>query len=84
MHAGYIVSKLDSSVRLTPRCVQIVRLLSLGSSVKQVAAQLGLSPYTVAEHAAHAQHVLGARNRADTIRLVIEHGFIPPPPATDD
>jgi EAL domain-containing protein (putative c-di-GMP-specific phosphodiesterase class I)/DNA-binding CsgD family transcriptional regulator len=56
------------SVQLPPRQLQVMRLLSGGCTVKEIARQLDLSPGTVKVHLSHAYSTLGARNRIEAIR----------------
>lgn len=56
-------------MRLTPRERQILRMLLRGQTVKQIAAELGISPHTV------SRYMQAARDRHDgkpTIVLAIE------------
>jgi len=58
----------DSSVRLPPRQLQVMQLLSEGYSVKEIARRLELGVGTVKVHASLAYSALGARNRIEAIR----------------
>ena len=57
---------------LTPRQRQIVRLVSLGCTVGEIAAILKLSPSTVDNHRARAMAVLGTDKAALVTRLAIK------------
>jgi DNA-binding CsgD family transcriptional regulator len=59
---------------LTAREQQVVRLLSLGCSVREVATILGLSPSTVDNHKARAMKKLGVRKLALLLRIAIRIG----------
>ena len=56
---------------LTPREREIVRLLALGSTTRQVAAVLALSPETVRSHVRNAMLKTGAHTRAQLVALVL-------------
>ena len=59
------VTNLDPPARatLTPRQVEVARLLALGLSNKEIARQLDISPAMVKTHVAQVIAVIGARNR---------------------
>jgi FixJ family two-component response regulator len=59
--------------RLTERELEIAQLLSSGMSNKQMAARLGISIHTVANHRGNINAKLEAQNAADVIRMVIMH-----------
>jgi DNA-binding NarL/FixJ family response regulator len=58
----------DGGLRLPPRQLQVMQLLSEGNSVKEIARQLNLGVGTVKVHASLAYSALGARNRIEAIR----------------
>lgn len=58
--------------RLTPQEMQVVRLVAEGGSNQEVAAQLFLSPRTVAYHLYKAYPKLGVGSRADLARLDLD------------
>lgn len=58
--------------RLTARESEIVRLLSGGSRVIDIARQLGLSIKTVSTHKMRAMDKLGVQNNADLVRVMDE------------
>jgi len=55
-------------VRLPPRQLQVMQLLSEGLAVKEIARKLSLGPGTVKVHLSLAYSALGARNRVEAIR----------------
>lgn len=57
---------------LSAREKQVLRLISLGCSVKEAAAVLKLAPSTVDNHKANAMRKLGANKVALVTRLVIK------------
>lgn len=62
---------------LSPREVEVLRLLAAGYSNKEIAASLVLSVRTVEHHVAHIYAKIGARGRVEATALAIRHGVIP-------
>ncbi len=62
---------------LTPRQTEVVRLLSLGCAVHEIAEILGIASSTVDNHKSAAMESLGARNKAILTRLAIKHRISP-------
>lgn len=63
---------------LTKREVEIVRLLSLGCTVKETAKLLKLSPSTVDNHRARAMSKLGTDKAVLLARLAMWYGITTP------
>ena len=61
---------------LSPREEEVLRLVALGCSNKEVAAQLNLSVKTVETHKAHGMEKLGLRNRVDVVQLGALRGWL--------
>ncbi len=61
---------------LTERELEILRHLSKGLSVKQVATRLGISPRTVESHIAKLYRKLGARNRVQAVSRATALGLV--------
>jgi DNA-binding CsgD family transcriptional regulator len=64
-----------SRPRLTPRERQIVRLISLGCTVKEVAAVLGIGRSTVDNHKGRAMNKLGVHKATQLLRIAMKHGY---------
>jgi DNA-binding CsgD family transcriptional regulator/tetratricopeptide (TPR) repeat protein len=60
---------------LTPREVEVLRLVAFGKTNKDIAADLGLSVPTVHRHIANIYAKIGARGRADATAYAIRHGI---------
>ena len=62
--------------RLTPRQIDVLKLISTGHSNKEIARDLDLSPATIKAHTSAAIAVLGAVNRAEAVFKARELGLI--------
>ena len=62
--------------RLSNREFEVLRLLALGRSLKEIAAELDVSPKTVSSFRARILEKLRARTNADLIRYALEHSLI--------
>ena len=63
-------------LRLTERQVDVLKLIALGQSNKEIARDLDLSPATIKAHAAAAMAALGAVNRTEAVMKAREMGLI--------
>jgi HD-GYP domain-containing protein (c-di-GMP phosphodiesterase class II) len=63
---------------LTPREVEVLRLLALGHSTKAIATELGITRKTASNHLEHIYTKLGVTNRARASLLAAKHGLIEP------
>jgi DNA-binding CsgD family transcriptional regulator len=61
---------------LTPRELEIIRLLSQGMSAAQIGKKLFISEYTVIAHRRHILHKIGAKNTAELIKYGMETGLL--------
>jgi len=61
---------------LTPRELQVVRLLSRQQSTSQIATALSISTNTVRTRAHHAERKLGADSRDKATRAARDRGLI--------
>jgi DNA-binding CsgD family transcriptional regulator len=64
-------------VRLTPRELAVLRLVSTGAQFRDVAEALGLGEETVRSHLKKAQSKLGARNRTQAVAEALRQHLIP-------
>ncbi len=61
---------------LTPRQVEILRLVAAGRTDREIAALLRLSERTVSNHLAHIFAKTGADNRAAAVAFAARHGLV--------
>lgn len=61
---------------LTPREVEVLRLLVRGNTNRQIAGLLGLSPRTVESHRANLMGKLGLESRVELVDYAEEHGLV--------
>ena len=66
----------DDRTHLRRRETEVLRLLGLGYSNKEIAAALMITVRTVESHRAHLMQKTGARSRADVVRIALEFGLI--------
>ena len=70
--------------RLTPRQVDVLRLLARGKRVKEVAAQLGLSTRTVESHKYELMQSLGISSTAELVMYAIRNHLVDAPGAATE
>ncbi|WP_042457023.1 response regulator transcription factor [Neobacillus dielmonensis] len=66
----------DKPVYLTPREIEIIKLLAEGASTQMAAAKLYLSEYTVRDHISNIMKRLNAQNRTEVAVKAIRMGII--------
>jgi two-component system response regulator NreC len=64
---------------LTPREVDVLRLIALGHTNAEIAGQLFLSVRTIETHRGHIQQKLGLSTRAELVHSALERGLVTPP-----
>lgn len=76
--AGHRVTlRRDGPAGLTVREVEVLRLLARGSSNKEIAKRLFISPKTVSNHVEHIYLKIDAQNRAAAGLFAMQHGLLP-------
>jgi DNA-binding NarL/FixJ family response regulator len=78
---GSLLQPVDSArpasgVNLSRRELDVLRCLKSGYPNKKIAIELGIEPVTVALHLRNAFKKIGAANRADAVRILIERGLL--------
>jgi len=64
-------------ISLTPRQLDVLRLIGEGKRMKEIAAELQISVRTVETHKQSLQQTLGADTTADLIKFALKHGLLP-------
>ena len=67
--------KANPASQMTPRELEILRLLGRGDKIVEVADALGISYKTVANTTSLLKQKLGAKNHSDLIRIAVEMGL---------
>ena len=75
LNAGASRSGLPSSVPLSDREIEVLRLVAAGLSNPEIADTLVISVGTVARHTANIYAKIGARGRAEAVAYAIRHGL---------
>lgn len=71
-----VTESLEKPAKLTPRELEVLQLIVLGKSNKEVAALLGVSPNTVAVHRANIMQALNIHNTAELVVHAIRTGLV--------
>lgn len=66
----------DTSLLLTPRQREILKLIAQGHSAKEIAGMLGISPRTVEFHKYQIMEAHQLSSSAELIHLAIKHGIV--------
>ena len=66
----------ETGPHLSPRQMDVLRLILLGQRMKEIAATSNLSPRTVEAYKYQMMDVLGVRSTAELIRYAIKHRLI--------
>jgi HD-GYP domain-containing protein (c-di-GMP phosphodiesterase class II) len=76
--AGHrVVRRREGPAGLTPREVEVLRLLARGLSNKEIAQRLSISPKTVGNHAEHIYAKIDAQTRAAAAFFAMQQGLLP-------
>jgi HD-GYP domain-containing protein (c-di-GMP phosphodiesterase class II) len=76
--AGHrVLRRREGPAGLTPREVEVLRLLARGMSNKEIAARLVISPKTVGNHVEHIYSKIDASTRAAASLFAMQHGLLP-------
>jgi LuxR family transcriptional regulator of spore coat protein len=66
----------DDAITVTPRELQVLRLVADGLSAKEVAIKLLIAPCTVERHIENARLKTRTRNRAHMIAVAMQSGWL--------
>jgi HD-GYP domain-containing protein (c-di-GMP phosphodiesterase class II) len=76
--AGHRVSRRrEGPAGLTPREIEVLRLLARGLSNKEIAERLVISPKTVSNHIEHIYAKIDSSSRAAASLFAMQHGLLP-------
>jgi HD-GYP domain-containing protein (c-di-GMP phosphodiesterase class II) len=76
--AGHTVGRRrEGPAGLTAREIDVLRLLARGSSSREIAKALVISPKTARNHIEHIYTKIGATNRVTASLFAVQHGLIP-------
>lgn len=67
------------SYGLTPRELEVLRLMATSATYEEIAHRLGVSVGTVRTHVKHILHKLGQPTRTQAVLAALRAGLIPPP-----
>ena len=74
--SGMAASGEAGKRQLSPRQLEILRLILLGQRMKQIAAALDLSPRTVESHKYEMMEALGVHSTAELVAYAIKHRLV--------
>ena len=75
--AGAFVAKHDAQpARISDREAEVLRLVAVGHSNKDIAARIDLSVKTIEVHKANAMRKLELRGRVDIVRHALRQGWL--------
>ena len=77
--AAKLVSRLHSPAALSPREVEVLRLVSTGNTNAEIGRALYISEATVKTHLLRAFGKLGVSDRTAAVTAALERGMLPPP-----
>jgi DNA-binding NarL/FixJ family response regulator len=77
MTGAFLARRPDAEPRrISDREAEVLRLIAIGYSNKEIADQLGLSVKTVEVHKANASRKLALRGRVDIVRYAVRQGWL--------
>jgi DNA-binding NarL/FixJ family response regulator len=66
----------DRTPALTPRQLEVLRLIGQGKRMKEIASELNLSIRTIEDHKAMLLRTLGAESTADLVKFAVRQGLV--------
>jgi len=76
-HLARTIRHPKSSVSITPRQREILRLVALGHTNREIAGSLGISVRTVEVHRFNLMRRLNVRNVAQLLRQALQQNLLP-------
>jgi DNA-binding NarL/FixJ family response regulator len=77
--AAKLVARLRSPAVLSPREVEVLRLVSIGQTNAEIGRALLISEATVKTHLLRAFGKLGVSDRTAAVTTALARGILPPP-----
>jgi DNA-binding NarL/FixJ family response regulator len=75
--AGHIVTqRREWPADLTPREVEVLKLVARGLTTREIAHELVITPKTVGNHIEHIYTKIGVSNRARASLFAVQHGLM--------
>jgi two-component system, NarL family, response regulator NreC len=74
--AGLAKPEDEKGPPLSPRETEVLRLMALGHTNREIGEQLDLSIRTVETHRSHVQQKLGLSSRPELTRYALDHGLM--------
>lgn len=71
-----VYTTTDALSHLTNRESEVLRLVAMGRSAKEVALELNIAPCTVERHIENVRMKTRTRNRAHMVAVVIQDGWL--------
>ncbi len=78
-----VARRREGPAGLTPREIDVLRLLARGLSNKEIAGRLVISPKTASNHVEHIYAKIDASNRATASLFAMQHGLLAEPGAAE-
>lgn len=75
---SYLGKSTEETPSLTAREREIIKLIALGQTGKEIALKLAVSPKTIDAHRMAIHRKLNLRNLADLVRYAVRNGLIEP------
>jgi HD-GYP domain-containing protein (c-di-GMP phosphodiesterase class II) len=75
--AGHRIPRRRDVAGLTPREIEVLRLVAHGLSNKEIAQRLVISPKTAGNHVEHIYAKINASSRARASLFAMQHGLLP-------
>jgi DNA-binding NarL/FixJ family response regulator len=66
----------DQTPALTPRQLDVLRLIAQGKRMKEIAAELDLSVRTIEDHKAQLLRLLGVDSTAELVKFAVRQGLV--------
>jgi DNA-binding NarL/FixJ family response regulator len=71
-----LIPRQGTAAQLSPREIEVLRLMARGLSNRQMASQLSISEKTVGHHVQHIYNKIGVSTRAGATLFAIQHDLL--------